>query len=1272
VWGREEALAGGHTKEQRLEAAEAGWRKVFGLRRRLFHSDHPELAVGLNNLAYVLQERGDFNGGEALYREALEMMRRLFPADHPDVAWALNNLGSVLRSRGEHGATEPLYREALEMMRRLFPADHPDVAWGLSNLAFELYSRRDLAAAERLFGEALQIKRRLFPADHPEVARDLDGLAYVFEGRGNLAAAESLFREALEMTRRLFSAEHAEVARGLNNLAVLLRERGDLAAAEPLQRDALEMWRRLFPTNHAHVATGLDNLGVVLIQRGDLGAGEPLVREALDLRRRLFPADHSDVATSINNLAQVYRLRGDLAASEPLFREGLEMTRRLFSADNPIVAGGLNNLAVVLQARGDLAAAEPLYREALDIWRRLFLSDHREVALGLNNLAYVLEARGNLAAAESLFREAIEMWRRLFPMDHPDVALGLNNLAHVLDVRGDLGAAEPLYREAMEMRRRLFSGDHMDLATGLSNLAGVFEARGNLGAAEPLLREALDMWRRLLPADHPNVASGLANLAYLLEARGDLAAAEPLLLEALGVSEGLRSRIVGDERSRGQIAGMLRLPQIAAQYAALLTRLDQRSEVFTVCERFRARSFLDLLERSALDLEAAARERTAADPKARERLDAAIARERQAQVDVTTAEKLHEGLQRDRRAADVLDGLSDEERERRRKELDPRIEAQLAEVKNARQALSEAGASVLVELRGLFPEGKPLSREEVLARLPEGDLVLSFLWAGGRVVLATAGSNATSGALLAGDEKREKELRQLASLVRGAVAPRQAPIPGAPPPDPAPARELLAALLPPEARALARSARRLVVLADGPLQDIPFEVLLASAEEPDLHRKPVVYAASATVSLRGVAAARKAAAAPDRALTALLLGDPLYDRDPLPEPKVPEKGALLSMVAPDSNAARADLRRGDVVLAYDGREIADAAGLGAAIDAIAKSVAAGERSADAGIAVAYWREGHAGEARVQPGRLGVQLDPRGPMVGLREMARAARGLENLAAEVSATDQVRLFGGSLKPLPGTRREALAIDALLAKAGGRGALLLGEEASIANLTVHAPGKRFVLLATHGLVGSTERPYDSSLALTRPKEVTAQDVGFLRLDDLIRSWRGKLEDTDLVVLSACDTQRGQRVGDSAMALPWGFFFAGAKTVVASLWQVDDEATSLLMVRFFENLLGVHEAPRRAGARAYGAGAAMAPEPALREAREWLRSLTAVEAGRARERLGKLVEDAESARKELASATRGPGGLVPRPTEKLPADVRPYAHPYYWAAFVCVGAGD
>jgi CHAT domain-containing protein len=104
-----------------------------------------------------------------------------------------------------------------------------------------------------------------------------------------------------------------------------------------------------------------------------------------------------------------------------------------------------------------------------------------------------------------------------------------------------------------------------------------------------------------------------------------------------------------------------------------------------------------------------------------------------------------------------------------------------------------------------------------------------------------------------------------------------------------------------------------------------------------------------------------------------------------------------------------------------------------------------------------------------------------------------------------------------------------------------------------------------ATHGLL-DPKRPENSGLMLSTVDRGGGPVGGFVGLRD-VYSLRAPVE---LVVLSACRTALGKDVrGEGMIGLTRGFMYAGASSVVSSLWKVDDEATSELMRRFYDNML-------------------------------------------------------------------------------------------------------
>jgi CHAT domain-containing protein len=153
------------------------------------------------------------------------------------------------------------------------------------------------------------------------------------------------------------------------------------------------------------------------------------------------------------------------------------------------------------------------------------------------------------------------------------------------------------------------------------------------------------------------------------------------------------------------------------------------------------------------------------------------------------------------------------------------------------------------------------------------------------------------------------------------------------------------------------------------------------------------------------------------------------------------------------------------------------------------------------------------------------------------------------------------GISFPRLPSTRQEAEAIVTLIPEdaravatdfAANR-TLVMGSELA---------RYRIIHIATHSVVNS-QHPELSGIVLSMVNERGREEDGFVQLHDIYSLKLG----ADLVVLSACNTALGKEVrGEGLIGLTRGFMYAGASSVVASLWKVDDSATAELMTHFYK----------------------------------------------------------------------------------------------------------
>jgi len=160
------------------------------------------------------------------------------------------------------------------------------------------------------------------------------------------------------------------------------------------------------------------------------------------------------------------------------------------------------------------------------------------------------------------------------------------------------------------------------------------------------------------------------------------------------------------------------------------------------------------------------------------------------------------------------------------------------------------------------------------------------------------------------------------------------------------------------------------------------------------------------------------------------------------------------------------------------------------------------------------------------------------------------------------------GSELPPLPGARQEARNLVRLLPQ--GETTVLMGSDASKQSLREQLVGKTVLHLATHAIV-SDDQPFDSFLALSSGRNSPPAD-GRLTMQEIY----GMDLQTDLVVLSACSTARGKVSGDGMVGLTRAFFYGGAPSVMATMWDVADEPTSQLMSNFYSALQQDHDKSR------------------------------------------------------------------------------------------------
>jgi CHAT domain-containing protein/Tfp pilus assembly protein PilF len=360
---------------------------------------------------------------------------------------------------------------------------------------------------------------------------------------GKYAEAIPLAQQALAIYEKALGPDRLEVAHAQNLLAVLYSVQSRFADAEPLYKQSLAIREKVLGPEHPDVARALGNLASLYSDEGRYADAEPLLKRSVAIQQKTLGADHAEVGDTLYNLAAVYQDEGRYADAEPLFKRALAIQEKASGPNDAVVATRLNGLASLYHNQGRYADAEPLYKRSAAIQEKALGPDHPNIAAVLANLAMLYHDQGRYADAETLYKRSLAIREKTFGPNHPGVAETLDNLAQLSFQKGDYADAEPLFRRALAIREKVLGPDHPFVAQSLNSLAVLYQTQRRYADAEPLYTRALVIAQKALGPDHARVAGFLHNLATLYDVEGRYADAEPPFKQALAI----RIKVLGPD-----------------------------------------------------------------------------------------------------------------------------------------------------------------------------------------------------------------------------------------------------------------------------------------------------------------------------------------------------------------------------------------------------------------------------------------------------------------------------------------------------------------------------------------------------------------------------------------------------------------------------------------------------------------------------------------------------------------------------------------------------
>jgi CHAT domain-containing protein/Tfp pilus assembly protein PilF len=869
-------------------------------------------------------------------------------------------------------------------------------------------------------------------------------------------------------------------------------------------------------------------------------------QEALELYRRA--GDSRKEAAAIYNIGIIYHSLGEMQKALEKYNEALPIRRAI--GDRRGEAITLDDIGIIYHSLGDRQRALEKYNEALPIRRAI--GDRQGEATTLNNIGIVYRSLGEMQKALDKFNEALPIERAIGHSRRE--ATTLNNIGIVYRSLGEIQKALDKFNEALSIRRAI--GDRMGEAFTLNQIGLVYWSLGDTQRALDKFNEALPIERAV--GDRDGEIAALNNIGLVYRSLGETQKALDKFNEALPLSQSTGTRVMEG----------LTLHNIGAAYHSLgeaQKALDKFNEALSST---RARGERSREAQTLLGI-AQVEQKRGNLTQARQSLEQAINIIESIRANISSQElRASFFASRQEFYQSYIDVLMRMQRQNPAASFDA-LALEVSERARARSLLELLTESRADLRQGV--DGSLLERERSLQRLLNAKAVAQDALLNRKHTPAQAEAFAKEIASLT------TEYEELRAQIR-ARSPRYAALTQ---PQPLSLAEIQQQVLDPDTLLLEYSlgddASYLFVVSQTSItwRQLPKRAELEAAarrlRELLTAPQPQTGGAEAKYQAR-IKEARESYWKQAAELSRMLLG-PVASQLGRKRLAIVSDGALqyipfAALPAPSPGNDEGRKSGAEPQPLFVEHEIVSLPS--ASTLATLRCETAGRKRAEKSLAVLADPVFTDDDTRVRRDVGNARAkekarsdDSNEVDIGFLQMTRSGRETGVIGGEAG-------FGRLLS----TRREAAAILALVPERERMQALDF--EASRTTAIRPELGEyRIVHFATHGLLNNVH-PELSGIVLSLVDEAGQSQDGFLRLQDI---YNLKLP-AELVVLSACQTGLGKEIkGEGLIGLARGFMYAGAPRIVASLWKVDDLATSELMKRFYQGMLGP-ERLRPAGA--------------------------------------------------------------------------------------------
>ena len=483
-----------------------------------------------------LCRKKDYDAALPLLDRCLSLKEKGLGRDDQQIGEISFLIGGLYREKGEWTRALPYLQRSLGIKEKLLGKDSPELTTILVMLGLTCKAEQLNTAAIDYFERCLVIQDEHPNQDNKYTHSLLDALADLYRLQANYGKALAALQRSQTIKEHLFGKESTEVANCIHKMALIYEDLGDYPKAQSLFELGLQL-RQTHPSEDGQMAICLRDLAHLAQKRSDLRSALALYQRAAAIAERLPENDGATIAGILGSLAGLYRELGNLASALDLYERCVAILEKQNGPQHPSLASALGNLANLKAELGQYDEALALHKRSLAITERAYGKESQQYAVCLGDMAQSYGTRGDFAEELGLEEQSLGIFEKVLGPNHPQVAAMLGNIGNVESYLGNYVDSMKHLRRSLSINENAFGRQSLDVATTLNNLAVILGLLGDSKTQLSLSEESVTIIEKLMGIESPSAAKMLGNLGLAYEQQGQHSKALSCYLRSLALTE---------------------------------------------------------------------------------------------------------------------------------------------------------------------------------------------------------------------------------------------------------------------------------------------------------------------------------------------------------------------------------------------------------------------------------------------------------------------------------------------------------------------------------------------------------------------------------------------------------------------------------------------------------------------------------------------------------------------------------------------------------------